>query len=40
MRIGIGIPARRFREIGATEVLFVPTIPSVQQQELLAEATL
>jgi alkanesulfonate monooxygenase SsuD/methylene tetrahydromethanopterin reductase-like flavin-dependent oxidoreductase (luciferase family) len=37
---GVRQVAGRFREIGATEVFFVPTIASLQQLELLAEATL
>jgi alkanesulfonate monooxygenase SsuD/methylene tetrahydromethanopterin reductase-like flavin-dependent oxidoreductase (luciferase family) len=32
--------ARRFEEVGATEVLFVPTIGSLQQLELLAQVVL
>jgi hypothetical protein len=37
---GIRQVAGRFQEIGATEVFFVPTIASLQQLELLAEAAL
>jgi hypothetical protein len=37
---GLRQVARRFEEIGATEVLFVPTVASLQQLELLAQAVL
>ena len=37
---GIREAARAFEEIGTTELFFSPTIASVEQVELLAEAAL